>query len=90
MPDAVTREAYSHEVSSAGFWPGNDQHPHATFFSYAYPTQSAAIATGCERSAGNSNGLISNRGQFPMSLDTLRDLAELAHADAVGPGRAIA
>ena len=38
LPDAVTREAYSHEVSSAGFWPGNDQHPHATFFSYAYPT----------------------------------------------------
>ena len=24
LPDAVTREAYSHEVSSAGFWPGND------------------------------------------------------------------
>lgn len=38
LPDAVTREAYSHEVSSAGFWPGNDRHPHAAFFSYAYPT----------------------------------------------------
>src|SRR5258706_4447635 len=37
LPDAVTREAYSHEVSSAGFWPGNDQHPHAAFYSYAYP-----------------------------------------------------
>ena len=37
LPDAVTREAYSHEVSSAGFWPGNDAFPHAAFYSYAYP-----------------------------------------------------
>jgi hypothetical protein len=37
LPDAVTREAYSHEVSSAGFWPGNDLHPAAAFYSYAYP-----------------------------------------------------
>ena len=38
LPDAVTREAYSHEVSSAGFWPGNEAYPHAAFYSYAYPT----------------------------------------------------
>ena len=38
LPDDVTREAYSHEVSSAGFWPGSDVHPHAAFYSYAYPT----------------------------------------------------
>jgi hypothetical protein len=37
LPDAVTREAYSHEVSSAGFWPGNDAFPQAAFYSYAYP-----------------------------------------------------
>jgi hypothetical protein len=37
LPDTVTREAYSHEVSSAGFWPGNDQFPAAAFYSYAYP-----------------------------------------------------
>jgi hypothetical protein len=37
LPDAVTREAYSHEVSSAGFWPGNDAYPQAAFYSYAYP-----------------------------------------------------
>jgi len=34
----VTREAYSHEVSSAGFWPGNDAFPRAAFYSYAYPS----------------------------------------------------
>ncbi|HEX6019323.1 MAG TPA: DUF5996 family protein [Burkholderiaceae bacterium] len=38
LPDAVTREAYSHEVSSAGFWPGDERYPDAAFFSYAYPT----------------------------------------------------
>jgi hypothetical protein len=37
LPDAVTREAYSHEVSSAGFWPGNDAFPEAAFYAYAYP-----------------------------------------------------
>ncbi|MDB5698875.1 MAG: uncharacterized protein JWN69_1679 [Alphaproteobacteria bacterium] len=37
LPDAIAREAYSHEVSSAGFWPGSDAFPHAAFYSYAYP-----------------------------------------------------
>lgn len=37
LPDWVVREAYSHEVSSAGFWPGNDQAPNPVFYSYAYP-----------------------------------------------------
>jgi hypothetical protein len=37
LPDPVTREAYSHEVSSAGFWPGSDAYPQAAFYSYAYP-----------------------------------------------------
>ena len=34
----MTREAYSHGVSSAGFWPGNEVYPSTAFFSYAYPT----------------------------------------------------
>jgi hypothetical protein len=37
LPDWVTREAYSHEVSSCGFWPGGDMIPYAAFYSYAYP-----------------------------------------------------
>jgi hypothetical protein len=37
LPDAVTREAYSHEVSSAGFWPGGSGAEDAMFYSYAYP-----------------------------------------------------
>src|SRR5207253_740012 len=37
LPDRVTREAYSHEVSSCGFWPGGGSVPSAAFYSYAYP-----------------------------------------------------
>ena len=35
--DAMTREAYSHEVSSAGFWPGTGALAEAAFYSYAAP-----------------------------------------------------
>jgi hypothetical protein len=37
LPDAVTREAYSHEVSSAGFWPGGGGVDEPSFYAYAYP-----------------------------------------------------
>ncbi|MEW4467764.1 DUF5996 family protein [Parasphingorhabdus sp. JC815] len=36
LPDDVTREAYSHEVSSAGFWPGQGK-GEPMFYSYCYP-----------------------------------------------------
>jgi Family of unknown function (DUF5996) len=37
VADSITREAYSHEVSSAGFWPGGGAMPEPIFYSYAYP-----------------------------------------------------
>ena len=37
LPDRITREAYSHEVSSAGFWPGGAVAAEPIFYSYAYP-----------------------------------------------------
>lgn len=37
LPDWVAEEAYSHEVCSAGFWPGGAALPHAAFYSYIYP-----------------------------------------------------
>jgi hypothetical protein len=37
LPDAVAREAYSHEVSSCGFWPGSGPVTYPAFYSYAYP-----------------------------------------------------
>jgi hypothetical protein len=37
LPDEVAAEAYSHEVSSAGFWPGSGAIDYPAFYSYAYP-----------------------------------------------------
>ena len=37
LPDAVAQEAYSHEVSSAGFWPGSAGVEYPAFYTYAYP-----------------------------------------------------
>jgi hypothetical protein len=37
LPDWVAQEAYSHEVSSCGFWPGNANLPEAAFYAYCYP-----------------------------------------------------
>ena len=35
--DSISREGYSHEVSSVGFWPGDSRLPRASFYSYAAP-----------------------------------------------------
>jgi len=35
--DRITREAYSHEVISCGFWPGDERSPTPAFYSYTYP-----------------------------------------------------
>ena len=41
LPNSVAQEAYSHEVSSAGFWPGSrGAVEYAAFYSYAYPAPS--------------------------------------------------
>jgi hypothetical protein len=37
LPDRITRDAYSHEVSSAGFWAGGGAIAYPVFYSYAYP-----------------------------------------------------
>jgi hypothetical protein len=54
LPDRITREAYSHEVSSAGFWPGNaGMAASPIFYSYAYPEpagfREAAVKPGAAR-----------------------------------------
>jgi hypothetical protein len=48
LPDAVTRKAYSHEVSSAGFWPGGGPVDYPAFYSYAYPTPEGFSAQAVE------------------------------------------
>jgi hypothetical protein len=37
LPDRVTRESYSHEVASCGFWPGSGPIDYPAFYAYAYP-----------------------------------------------------
>lgn len=68
LPDAVTREAYSHEVSSAGFWPGNDTFPQAAFYSYAYPEPPGFRDAHVTRGASFNVAL----GEFILPYDTLR------------------
>jgi Family of unknown function (DUF5996) len=68
LSDAVTREAYSHELSSAGFWPGNDAFPRAAFYSYAYPEphglRDRAVTAGAYFDA--------NLGEFILPYETVR------------------
>jgi len=45
LPDWITREAYSEEVSSCGFWPGGGPIPYAAFYSYAYPEPAGFAAS---------------------------------------------
>ena len=72
LPDAVAREAYSHEVSSAGFWPGSDAVPRAAFYSYAYPeppgyrTQRVTPGVSFEPSIG----------EFILPYDTVRGASD--------------
>ena len=53
LPDAVAREAYSHEVSSAGFWPGSPGPvDYPAFYSYAYPAPEGFAAAQGETRRG--------------------------------------
>ena len=59
--DSVTREAYSHEVISFGFWPGDENVQHAAFYSYAAPEPPGLtgqpLAAGAEWTAAGSGSL---------------------------------
>jgi len=72
LPDAVTREAYSHEVSSAGFWPGNEAFPQAAFYSYAYPEP-----TGFRERAVTAGAYFDpSLGEFILPYDAVRMAAD--------------
>jgi Family of unknown function (DUF5996) len=78
LPDAVAREAYSHEVSSAGFWPGGGGPvDYAAFFSYAYPPpQGFAAARVRPEQAFFSKEL----GEFLLPYDAVRTAPDPAQA----------
>jgi hypothetical protein len=69
LPDRVVREAYSHEVSSAGFWPGGGPVPYPAFYSYAYPEPAGYAETRVEpRDAFYSTDL----REFLLPYDAVR------------------
>ncbi len=72
LPDWVTREAYSHEVSSCGFWPGSEQMPQPVFYSYAYP-EPQGFSTAPVGPAGA--GYSSEMREFIFPYDDVRNSA---------------
>ena len=93
LSDEVVREAYSHEVSSAGFWPGNAAFPKAAFYSYAYPEPAGFRDQPVTAGAYYDTGL----GEFILTYDTVReardpdalllDFLTSTFAAAAGPGK---
>lgn len=72
LPDAVTREAYSHEVSSAGFWPGGGGIDEPCFYSYAYPTPDGFA----EQTVGPAAARFDERlGEFVLPYEAVRSAA---------------
>jgi Family of unknown function (DUF5996) len=70
LPDAVTREAYSHEVSSAGFWPGGGAIDYPAFYSYAYPTPAGFAATPVRPEGAFFHEQL---GEFVLPYDAVRN-----------------
>ena len=73
LPDAVAREAYSHEVSSAGFWPGGPGAEEAVFYCYAYPEPPGFRSRVVEpRQASFNEGL----GEFVLPYEAVRTASD--------------
>lgn len=72
LPDAVAREAYSHEVSSAGFWPGGKGMA-PSFYAYAYPAPEG-FATAPVGPAGAA--FDTTLGEFLLPYEAVRSAAD--------------
>jgi hypothetical protein len=73
LPDAVASEAYSHEVSSAGFWLGSGAIDYPAFYSYAYPEPSGFRATRVRPDAAFFSEAL---GEFILPYDVVRTAAD--------------
>jgi hypothetical protein len=69
VAQAVMREAYSHEVSSAGFWPGGNGVDHACFYSYAYPVPEAFKSAKVQPAEASFSETL---GEFLLPYDVVR------------------
>lgn len=72
VADLVTREAYSHEVSSCGFWPGGAGFEQPMFYSYAY-AEPAGFKDAPVRPAAASYAR--EMGEFILPYDAVRQAA---------------
>ena len=79
-PDWVMQEAYSHELSSCGFWPGNDAMPYPAFYAYAYPEPPGFSAC---RVRPDQAGYNADLGEFILPYDAVR-LAQSPDAALLG------
>ena len=70
MPDPLLREAYSHECSSCGFWPGGDNVPYPFFFSYAYPVPPGFAEAKMRPAAGSYDPALA---EFVLRYDAVRE-----------------
>ena len=73
LPDRVTREAYSHEVVSAGFWPGGGAVEEAAFYAYTYP---AAPAFSEGKVQPNAAYWLGDLGEFVLPYAAVRDAVD--------------
>jgi hypothetical protein len=73
LSDEVACEAYSHEVSSAGFWPGSGAIDYPAFYSYAYPEPAGFRATKIRPDAAFFSDAL---GEFILPYDAVRTAAE--------------
>ena len=69
LPDWVTQEAYSHEVSSCGFWPGGGALAYPAFYSYAYPEPAGFAEARIKPDAGFYS---SDLREFILPYDVVR------------------
>jgi hypothetical protein len=77
LADDVACEAYSHEVSSAGFWPGGGAIDYPAFYSYAYPEPAGFRATSVRPDAAFFSEAL---GEFILPYDAVRTAADPDHA----------
>jgi hypothetical protein len=63
------REAYSHEVISHGFWPGNDMVPEAVFYAYAAPVPAGLSEARVLPAAASYNTTL---GEFVLPYKAVR------------------
>ena len=73
LPDAVAHEAYSHEESSAGFWPGSGAVDYPAFYSYVYPEPAGFRATKVRPDAAFFSEAL---GEFILPYDAVRTAAD--------------